>query len=200
MLGHGGKKFTHRTYFASQSVGMFSSLAPTHSLSGRLPEPVRRMSTTDQRSNKIDRIAACPAALRKAVESLSDSQLDTPYRDGGWTVRQVVHHLADSHANAYLRCKWVASENGTTLKTYDQDAWAAFADSTIPIACSLTMLDGLHERWTAFLRTVPQHSWSYRAIHPERGEISLDDLLDIYSDHGENHVKQITDLRAGKGW
>ena len=163
-------------------------------------EPVRRMSTTEQRTSKIDRIAACPAALRKAVKDLNDEQLDTPYRDGGWTVRQVVHHLADSHANAYLRCKWVSSENNTTLKTYEQDDWAAFPDSKIPIGCSLTMLDGLHERWTAFLRTVPDGAWENRAIHPEHGEISLDDLLDIYSGHGENHVKQITDLRSRRGW
>lgn len=158
------------------------------------------MATTDQRANKIDRIAACPEALRKAVEDLSDSQLDTPYRDGGWTVRQVVHHLADSHSNAYLRCKWVASENHTTIKTYDQDAWASFPDSRSPIASSLTMLDGLHERWTTFLKTVPESAWANRAIHPERGEISLDDLLDIYSEHGENHVRQITDLRARRSW
>lgn len=158
------------------------------------------MATTEQRTDKIDRIAACLPALRKAVADLNDEQLDTSYRDGGWTVRQVVHHLADSHANAYLRCKWIAAENNTTLKTYEQDDWARFPDSKIPIGCSLTMLDGLHERWTAFLRTAPDSAWTNRAVHPDLGQISLDYLLDIYSGHGEKHVKQITDLRTRRGW
>jgi uncharacterized damage-inducible protein DinB len=158
------------------------------------------MSPTDQRTVKIARIAACPPVLRAAVEDLSDQQLDTPYRDGGWTVRQVVHHVADSHANAYLRFRWVVAEDHPAIKTYDQDAWAQFADSTLPIEPSLKIVDGLHERWAFFLSSLPQDAWSRKAMHPERGEVTLDDLLDIYSDHGAHHAKQITDLRARKGW
>ena len=158
------------------------------------------MSTPDERTAKIARIAACPPALREAVGGLSDSQLDVPYREGGWTVRQVVHHLADSHANAYLRFRWVAAEDNTTIKTYDQETWAEFDDSKMPIEPSLTILDGLHERWSHFLCTLPDSAWRRTANHPERGTISMDDLLDIYSEHGENHVKQITGLRERKGW
>jgi hypothetical protein len=158
------------------------------------------MTTTDQRTAKIARIAACPPVLRKAVGDLSDPQLDTPYRDGGWTVRQVVHHLADSHANAYLRFRWVIAEDRPTLKTYDQDVWAKFPDTELPLEPSLTILDGLHERWAFFLSSLPEEAWSRKAIHPDHGEIALDDLLDIYSVHGDNHVRQITDLRGRKGW
>ncbi len=158
------------------------------------------MSTTDRRTAKIAQIAACPPVLRKAVEGLSDSQLDTPYRDGGWTVRQVVHHLADSHANAYLRFRWVVTEDHPTIKTYDQDVWATLPDTMLPLEPSLKIVDGLHERWAAFLSALPDNAWSRTATHPERGEITLDDLLDIYSEHGEKHAGQITGLRARKGW
>jgi len=158
------------------------------------------MYATDERTAKIARIAACPPALRAAVADLTDEQLDTPYRDGGWTVRQVVHHLADSHANAYLRFRWVVAEDHPTLKTYDQDVWARFPDSRMPIAPSLMIVDGLHERWTNFLLALPEEAWSRTANHPERGEISLEDLLDMYSEHGVSHVKQIADLRARKSW
>ena len=161
---------------------------------------MRSMSTTDQRSAKIARIAACPPALRAAVLDLSDEQLDTPYRENGWTVRQVVHHLADSHANAYLRFRWVVAEDRPTIKTYDQDVWARFPDSAMPVTPSLKIVEGLHERWTNFLSSLPADAWSRKANHPERGEITLDDLLDIYSEHGANHIRQITDLRARKSW
>lgn len=158
------------------------------------------MFTADQRAAKIARIAGCPPVLRSAVAGLTDEQLDTPYREGGWTVRQVVHHLADSHANAYLRFRWVVSEDHTTLKPYDQDVWASFDDSKMPLEPSLCMLDGLHERWTGFLRTLPDEAWARKGFHPENGDVTLEDLLTTYSDHGENHIRQITDLRARKGW
>jgi hypothetical protein len=158
------------------------------------------MSTTDQRTAKIAQIAACPPVLRKAVEGLSDSQLDTPYREGGWTVRQVVHHVADSHANAVARFRWVVAEDNTTIKTYDQDVWATFEDSRLPLEPSLKIIDGLHERWAVFLRSLPDEAWSRKAFHPERGEITLDDLLDIYAEHGANHARQITQLREREGW
>ncbi|MBA3342701.1 MAG: putative metal-dependent hydrolase [Gemmatimonadaceae bacterium] len=158
------------------------------------------MITKDQRSAKIAKLRACPPAIRAAVAGLDDEQLDTRYRDGGWTVRQVVHHVADSHANAYLRFKWVAAEDHPAIKTYDQDVWAAMPDSKLPIESSLTMLDGLHERWAAFLSSLPDEAWSRTAVHPEWGDVSMDDMLETYSNHGANHTKQITDLRNRKGW
>ncbi len=158
------------------------------------------MLTKEQRTAKIAQLASCPPALRKAVSGLSDEQLDTPYREGGWTCRQVVHHLADSHANAYLRFRWTVAEDHPTIKTYDQDVWAKLPDSALPIDCSLTLLDGLHERWSTFLSMLPDDTWSRTAEHPEHGELTLDDFLEIYSSHGANHTRQITDLRESKGW
>lgn len=158
------------------------------------------MLTTDQRTAKIAQLAVYPPVLRSAVNGLSDTQLDTPYRDGGWTVRQVVHHLADSHANAYLRFRWIVAEDHPTIKTYDQDVWATFPDVKLPVEPSLKIIDGLHERWGAFLSALPEEAWLRTAHHPERGEVSLDDLLETYAGHGANHAQQITGLRARKGW
>lgn len=158
------------------------------------------MPTKEQRAAKIERIASCPRALHDAVKGLSDEQLDTPYRDGGWTCRQVVHHVADSHMNAFARFRWVITEDHPTIKTYDQDMWAVLPDMKMPLAPSFSIIDGLHQRWTKFLSALPDDSWSRKANHPEHGEITLEDLLDIYTEHGHNHAKQITDLRARKGW
>jgi hypothetical protein len=158
------------------------------------------MLTKEQRTTKIAQLAVHPPAIREAVAGLTDQQLDTPYRDGGWTPRQVVHHLADSHANAYMRFRHTVAEENPTIKTYDQDVWATFDDSKLPVDCSLTLLDGLHQRWTAFLSSLPEDAWTRTANHPERGEVSLDDFLEIYSAHGAKHVKQITDLREKNGW
>src|SRR5215210_6417531 len=142
----------------------------------------------------IGTIGDGPGALRAAVKGLNDEQLDTPYRDGGWTVRQVVHHIADSHANAYLRFRWLATEDYPTIKTYDQDVWAALPDSQLPLGSSLKLIEGLHERWAAFLDLLPDEAWSRRGMHPERGDVSIDDLLNIYAEHGAHHAGQITDL------
>jgi hypothetical protein len=158
------------------------------------------MPTKEQRAAKIERIASCPRALHDAVKGLSDEQLDTPYRDGGWTCRQVVHHVADSHMNAFARFRWVITEDNTTIKTYDQDMWANLPDMKMPLAPSFSIIDGLHQRWATFLSALPDDAWSRKATHPEHGEINLDGLLDIYAEHGHNHAKQITDLRARNGW
>jgi hypothetical protein len=158
------------------------------------------MLTTEQRTAKIAQLAAFPPVLRSAVDGLSDPQLDTAYRNGGWTPRQVVHHIVDSHANAYLRFKWVVSENNPTIKTYDQDAWAKFPDMTLPLECSLVTLDGLHQRWSSFLSMLPEAAWQRTGEHPEHGTMSLDDFLEDYAAHGLRHAKQITDLRDRKGW
>ena len=158
------------------------------------------MLTTDQRNALIAKLRDCTRVVRSAVADLDDEQLDTTYRDGGWTVRQVVHHIADSHANAYLRFKWVIAEDFPTIKTYDQDVWAGMPDSKLPLDCSLVLLDGLHERWSSFLSQLPESAWSRRVMHPESGNLSLDDLLEIYGGHGAHHAGQITDLRKRKGW
>ncbi len=158
------------------------------------------MFNSEQRKSKIADIRALPPILKSAVSGLNDGQLDTPYRDGGWTVRQVVHHLADSHVNAYLRFRWLVTEDHPTIKTYDQDVWATLPDSRLPLNSSLSILDGLHERWATFLEALPNEAWSRKGTHPEIGEVTLDDLLEIYSGHGAHHAGQITDLRARKDW
>lgn len=158
------------------------------------------MFNREERNSKITGIRDLPPIIRLAVKGLNDDQLDTCYREGGWTVRQVVHHVADSHANAYLRFKWLVTEDHPTIKTYDQDVWAALPDSRLPVESSLRLLDGLHERWAGFLESLPAEAWSRTGTHPERGEVTLDDLLEIYADHGAHHAGQITDLRARRGW
>lgn len=158
------------------------------------------MFNYEQRQSKIAQIRALPPIIISAVSGLNDKQLDTPYRSGGWTPRQVVHHVADSHMNAYLRFRWLVTEEYPTIKTYDQDLWAALPDSTLPLDSSLQIIEGLHHRWAAFLDSLPEEAWSRKGMHPEQGEVTLDDLLEIYSGHGVHHAGQITDLRAREGW
>ena len=159
------------------------------------------MLTTTERHERIESIKNLPAALEAAVKGLTDQQLDTPYREGGWTVRQVVHHLADSHLNAFIRMKLILTETNPTLKPYDQDSWAKLADTvTVPLAPSLGILRGLHERWYVLLNSMPETAWLRKAIHPERGEVTLESILVTYSNHGVNHVEQITGLRKSKKW
>jgi hypothetical protein len=159
------------------------------------------MPTTIDRRQKIAMIRGLPEQLQQAIRGLDDSQLDTPYRPGGWTVRQVVHHLADSHMNGYIRARLVLTEDHPTLKGYDQERWAELRDARSgALRASLGILEGLHQRWSALLDEVPDAAWSRTGFHTEDGEITLDDLLETYSRHGANHVKQITDLRAARGW
>ncbi|MFI5165888.1 MAG: YfiT family bacillithiol transferase [Thermoanaerobaculales bacterium] len=158
------------------------------------------MLTDTQRREQIQAIADLPAAVELAVRDLSEEQLDTPYREGGWTVRQVVHHLPDSHMNAYVRMKLAFTEEHPTLKPYDQDAWSRLADVKLPVAPSLALLRALHERWAAFLRSLPAQAWGRRAYHPEHGDMTLDDILASYVHHGANHVGQIEALRTKMKW
>ena len=159
------------------------------------------MITQPERRAKIARVKALPKSLAAAVKGLDAEQLRTPYREGGWTVAQVVHHLVDSHANAYIRMKLIATEEQPLLKAYDQDLWAALPDGqSTSIAPSLAILKGLHRRWTDFLRKMPRKAWARTGVHPQRGPVTLDDLLDLYAGHGEKHVQQITDLRSRAGW
>jgi uncharacterized damage-inducible protein DinB len=159
------------------------------------------MAESSDRKELIVKIQQLPEMVEAAVKGLNDQQLNTPYREGGWTVRQVVHHLADSHMNAFIRMKLALTEENPTLKTYEQDDWARLPDTqVIPIQASLSILRGLHERWSHLLSTLPDSAWKRTANHPDDGQVSVEKLLNIYARHGANHVGQITTLRSTKGW
>jgi len=161
----------------------------------------RRPSLTPaERREAIDALAVMPEALRAAVRGLTDEQLDTPYRPGGWTVRQLVHHVADSHLNAYIRFKLGLTEDDPTIKPYDQDAWVKLADSKLPVAVSIDLLGALHTRLVALLRATPDDAFSRAIQHPENGPMTLDQMLGVYSWHGCHHTAHITALRERKGW
>lgn len=156
--------------------------------------------TPEWRANHIRDIAELPAQMRAAVAGLSDAQLDTPYRPDGWSLRQVVHHVADSHANGYIRQKLALTETNPTIKPYDEERWAELPDSTLPIDVSLRMLDAIHDRWAALLRSLPAERFSAPYQHPQSGPQTLDSSLSNYSWHGRHHVAHITALRTRKGW
>lgn len=158
-------------------------------------------TTAARRTAAIDTVARTPARLRAAVAGLDDVQLDTPYRPGGWTVRQVVHHVADSHVNAYCRCKLTLTEEHPTVRPYDEGAWARLADSGEPVAVSLALVDHLHARWVMLLRSLPAASFARTCFHPEgKISISLDRLVASYAWHGDHHVAHILQLREREGW
>ncbi len=155
----------------------------------------------EERAKAISAIAAAPAELRAAVHELSEEQLDTPYRPGGWTVRQVVHHVPDSHLNAYVRCKLALTEERPRIKPYDQDAWAGLADSQqTPVEVSLTLLEALHYRWVELLQAMSAEDFGRTLDHPENGEMTLDSLLGLYAWHGRHHVAHVAGLREREGW
>lgn len=163
------------------------------SFSGPADEP--------QRAQFIDAIAQAPAALLAAVSGLSPQQLETPYRDGGWTVRQVVHHLPDSHMNAYVRFKLALTEDEPTIKPYMEDRWAKTGDvENTPLDVSLTLLDSLHARWVRLLRSLKPDDWKRSFRHPELGTVSLEKNLALYAWHGRHHVAHVTELRKRMGW
>ncbi|HTS38740.1 MAG TPA: bacillithiol transferase BstA [Candidatus Solibacter sp.] len=150
---------------------------------------------------QLNDIAETPANLRAAIQGLSDAQLDTPYRPGGWTVRQVVHHVPDSHLNSYVRFKLALTEDEPTIKTYAEDRWAELADTkATPIEVSLTMLDSLHDRWVRLLRALTPEEWKRTFRHPELGPMTLEKTLALYAWHGKHHVAHITRLREREGW
>ena len=155
----------------------------------------------DQRTKLIAEIEQAPAALRTAVKDLSAQQLDMPYRDGGWTVRQVVHHLPDSHMNAYVRWKLALTEDEPTIKPYAEDHWAQLADTqSTSIEVSLALLESLHTRWVQLLRSLDSTDWKKNFRHPELGLVSLEKNLGIYAWHGKHHVAHVTELRKTMGW
>lgn len=172
----------------------------------KLRYPVGRFSrrdevTDEQRRGLIDEIAALPAGMRNAVADLSEAQLDTPYRPGGWTVRQLVHHVADSHVNAYVRFKLALTEDRPTIKPYDQAAWAELPDAlSEPVEISLDILDSVHRRWTTLLGMLNDDQWERVFRHPEIGEVSLETNLQLYAWHGRHHLAHVTTLAERKGW
>ncbi len=155
----------------------------------------------DARCRAIEDITATPARLCAAVQGLTPEQLDTPYREGGWTVRQVVHHLADSHMNAYTRFKLALTEDAPTIKPYDENRWSALEDArTAPLEISLELLEALHRRWVLMLRAMRPEDFARTFRHPELGIVSLEKNLGLYSWHGKHHVAHITSLRERMGW
>jgi len=168
--------------------------------------PIGRFNRPDslddaQRRRAIDAIAAAPAELRAAVAGLSDAQLDTPYRPGGWTVRQVVHHVPDSHLNAYVRFKLGLTEDEPTIKPYEEARWAELPDSLeTPVETSLVLLERLHDRWVRLLRWMTAEHFARRIRHPEMGVLRLDQVLALYEWHGKHHVGHVTSLRERMGW
>jgi uncharacterized damage-inducible protein DinB len=149
----------------------------------------------------IDHIAACPKELRAAVGGLSDAQLDTSYREGGWTIREVAHHLPDSHMNAYIRCKLAVAEDHPRVTAYNQDDWTKFADvRNVPIEVSVRLVEALHERWVTFLRSLPEAAFARTLDHPENGTMTLATMTFLYDWHGRHHTAQIAALRRRRGW
>ena len=153
-----------------------------------------------QRSQWIEEIAQTPARLRGAVDGLQELQLDTPYRPGGWTVRQVVHHVPDSHMNAYMRFKLALTEDAPTIKPYAEDLWAKLEDSKAPLESSLSLLENLHRRWVMLLRSLPETEWAKTFRHPELGVRRLDQTLALYAWHGRHHTAHVMSLRQRMGW
>ncbi|HEX9938085.1 MAG TPA: bacillithiol transferase BstA [Longimicrobium sp.] len=157
--------------------------------------------SAEQRAEWIDQIAAMPEKLRAAVQGLSEGQLDTPYRPEGWTVRQVIHHVPDSHMNAFIRLKLALTEETPLIKTYEEAEWARLPDARItPVETSLTLVDALHERWVLLLRALTDEQWARTFRHPEWGVLRVDQNLGLYAWHSRHHVAHVTGLREREGW
>lgn len=148
------------------------------------------------RAALIAEIAALPAALRAAVAGLGDPALDMPYRPGGWTLRQVVHHLPDSHLNAYVRWKLALTENVPTIKSYAEAEWARLPDSRLPVEVSLRLLEALHERWVVLLESLDEAQWARSFLHPELGMVALEANLQLYAWHGRHHLAHVAGALA----
>ena len=167
---------------------------------GRFEVPQEGIPAEDRRA-MIARVAATPTGLREAVRGLDDAQLDTVYRPDGWTARQVVHHVADSHMNSYIRFKLTITEDHPTIGVYNEAAWGEESDARAgDVEPTLKLLEGLHSRWTGWLVGLPDSAWSRTLHHPEIGGMVLDQLLAMYAWHGDHHIAHITELRSRQGW
>jgi len=154
-----------------------------------------------QRRGSIATLAALPENLRAALYGLNEGQIHTPYREGGWTVRQLVHHVADSHMNAYVRTRLALTEAWPTIKPYDEKLWAELPDTMrLPVNISLELLESLHRRWVALLESLSEEQWKRGYIHPESGQHTLEQVVALYDWHSRHHVAHITALRKSRGW
>ncbi|OGU32740.1 MAG: metal-dependent hydrolase [Ignavibacteria bacterium GWA2_55_11] len=157
--------------------------------------------SNDDRKELIRQIKETPSLFRKAFHGLNDDQLDTPYREGGWSARQVAHHVPDSHMNAYIRTKLALTEEKPAIKPYDQSRWSELIDArTMPIEVSLSLLETVHARWVVVLESLTAGDFARRFFHPENGEQNLDWLLQMYAWHGRHHTAHVTELCKQKGW
>jgi hypothetical protein len=161
---------------------------------------VRMVTTAETRREGIEDIAALPVRMRDALAGLNEAQLDTPYRPQGWTVRRLVHHVADSHMNGYIRLKLALTEDNPTIKPYEQAEWAELSDSRLPVALSLGILDGVHARWTALWRAMTEEDFQRTFNHPELGPLTTHIHAHLYGWHSRHHVAHITALRQREGW
>jgi hypothetical protein len=153
------------------------------------------------RAENIDTITGLPANVRAAVEGLTDAQLDTPYRPEGWTLRQTVHHIADSHINSLCRFKLALTEDETpTIRPYMEDRWAELADSKLPVDVSLAIIDGVHTRWAELLKNMTDADYAREFRHPETGNWTLENVLGLYAWHSRHHTAHITSTRERNGW
>jgi hypothetical protein len=157
--------------------------------------------TEEEIQRYIQQIENFPSKLETAIQNLNDEQLDTPYREGGWTVRQVVHHLADSHMHAYIRTKWTLTENEPVIKAYLEKLWAESSETKSPPSLSISLLKALHAKWTILLRSILPSDRKRFFIHPEtKKQITLNTLMGMYAWHGEHHLAHITNLIKLKNW
>jgi uncharacterized damage-inducible protein DinB len=156
--------------------------------------------TVDQRKQFIKEIAELPNELREAVQNLSDGQIDTPYRPEGWTVRQVAHHVGDSHLNSFIRFKLALTEDNPTIRPYAEDLWAKTAEYKMPVEVSLSLIDSIHQRWTALLESMSDEEFARTLNHPETGLWTLENLLGMYVWHGKHHTAHINNLKKRNNW
>lgn len=157
--------------------------------------------TRDERAAMIGAIADTPRRMRDAIGGLTPEQLETPYRDGGWTLRQVVHHVPDSHLNSYCRFKLALTEDEPTIRPYDEARWAELADSReTPIETSLQLLESLHDRWVRLLRSMSDDDFRRTLQHPDMGVLTLDAMVALYAWHGRHHVAHVTSTRERNAW
>ncbi len=157
--------------------------------------------TPEDRPRLIAEIAAAPSNFRAAVQGLTDTQLDTPYRPGGWTVRQVTHHMPESHMNSFMRFRWALTEDNPAVKGYNEAKWAQLHDSvTLPVEVSLQLLDALHIRWVDLLQSMSQEQYQRSFEHSDLGPVRLDQALALYAWHSRHHAAHITGLRERMGW